>query len=171
MEGLGRRPQHGLRITTRYPASPPTWWGSMRRRGFTLGLRACRAPGRVPALRLQLASRPDNGADPLVTCSHCRSGSWVRSGSLSTACLLPLSGVTPPLLWRRLAHCPRQALCAAVTRAFQLVVAWKQSQRSLLVRASAWTGSSSGFARSPASRWGARSQRSFRCLHRRLLSL
>jgi hypothetical protein len=27
--GLGRRPQHGLRITTRYPVSPPTWWGSI----------------------------------------------------------------------------------------------------------------------------------------------
>jgi hypothetical protein len=25
--GLGRRPQHGLRITTRYPASPPTTVG------------------------------------------------------------------------------------------------------------------------------------------------
>jgi len=24
-----RRPQHGLRITTRYPVSPPTWWGSI----------------------------------------------------------------------------------------------------------------------------------------------
>ncbi len=28
-EGLGRRPQYGLRITTRYPASPPKRWGNI----------------------------------------------------------------------------------------------------------------------------------------------